>query len=192
MFNYIMWFRERAIFILLGISLIYILIKPFRNSKSKRFNKNLRAINRNSEKVFKEQHKNRILEYSEEDSVKYGFRRGEDSKGGIKRPIELKRKGRGEIGNFASEKSKINDDKYSDALKRVIPLSFLYKKENLSNKTLRVYVEDINDTVATLRDSSAIYKLDLKTVYGIAGEFVLMNISKKGDDIKINYILSDY
>lgn len=188
-----MWFRERAIFILLGVGLIYLLIKPFRKSNKNlnRFNKNLRAINKNSKQVFNEQHQNRILEYSEEDSKRYGFRK-EENCNEIKIPVELKRKGRGEIGNFASERSKINDTRYADALKRVIPLSFLYEKENLSNKTLRVYVEDVYDTVATLRDSSAIYELDLKTVYGIAGEFVLINIDKKGDEVKVNYILSDY
>lgn len=50
----------------------------------------------------------------------------------------------------------------------------------------------MNDTKVLARDDSAILELDLNTVYGrIAGEFVLINLDKEGEDLKVNYVLAD-
>lgn len=189
MLDLLIWIRQRSIFIILGVGIVYIILRHFIKPKNNKFNKNVKLINKNKKQIFDDQHENRILEYSREDSLRFGFKNDSIA---INRPIELIKKGMDQVGNFASEQSKISNNRYSDALKRVIPLSYLYDKETLSNKTIRVYVEDVVGTLGTLRDSSAIYELNFKGVYGLAGEFVLINIDKKGDEIKINYILKDY
>lgn len=183
------------IYILVGI-LIYSIIKTiiirmpdlYKKTTIQRRNKNycrsLKAISKNNQAILKQQYNFPILEYSKSDSKKYGFGTTE-----YIRPVKL-------INNYkdlSGEGLKIRDKKYSHALRSWIPLSFLYDYKKLVNKTLRVYVEEINETVATIRDETAICNLDLGDRYPIAGQFVLININKAGDDkrIKVNYILAD-
>jgi hypothetical protein len=196
--SYITWLRERSIFIMLGIGLIYLIFKPYLSKGhiqgllyNYKYRRQLKAIKKNKDAIFEEQYPNGIMKYSIEDSIRFGFRE-EGTKKPVKRPAELVRKRKGFFDGRVTEKEKLMDSRYANALKREIPLSFLYEKEAFKNKTIRVYIEDIYDTVATLRDYSATYKLNLQGTYGGAGEFVLINLTKKGDEIKINYILKDF
>lgn len=77
-------------------------------------------------------------------------------------------------------------------MKNLILLRLLKSEQTLKNKTIRVFIDTMNDTKVLARDDSAILELDLNTVYSkIAGEFVLINLDKEGENLKINYVLAD-
>jgi hypothetical protein len=191
--NYVMWLKEKSILVLAGGVVAYIVIRPLakkliQHIRSGIINRRFNAVNSNKKKLSEIQQNNGKLEYSVEKSIKYGFRTDD----GANSPLELKRKGKDEISEIASERAKISTKQYSEALKQMIPLSSLYDGKDFRGKTLRVYVESVFGAKATLRDDTAIYELDLNGVYGIVGEFVLINLNKEGEVFKVNYILSDY
>lgn len=128
-----------------------------------------------------------MTEYSRKISYELGFKHES-----FKRPQVLKRKGLMEEENSYLERCKMVDSKFAEAMKNLIPLRVLYTEETLRNKTLMVFIDTVDDTKVIARDHSAVLEIDLKTVYGgIAGEFVLINLDKEGENLKINYVLAD-
>lgn len=130
-----------------------------------------------------------MTEYTRAMSYDLGFNRV-----GVKfsRQQELKRKGLPADEEIYLEKCKMLDEKFSEAMKNLIPLRLLKSEQTLKNKTIRVFIDTMNDTKVLARDDSAMIELDLNTVYNkIAGEFVLINLYKEGEDLKINYVLAD-
>jgi len=141
-------------------------------------------------KMYKEKYPEGILEYSIEDAQNHGFR---DNIAMVKNTSTVKDKYMysGKMHKGDCIRKKAWDKRYHTAHKSLIFLQDLYDKENIKNKTVAVYVEEIDDTVATILDDTAVMKLDLKDTYSIAGKHVLINLTKKGDDIKINSIIKD-
>ena len=132
---------------------------------------------------------NGMTEYSREMSYELGFNKYGEK---FKRPQVLKRKGMTTEEESYLERCKMLDTKFSESMKNLIPLRMLHTEEVLKNSTIRVFIDTVNDTKIIARDHSAMLEIDLKTVYGgIAGEFVLINIDKEGEDLTINYVLAD-
>lgn len=125
-----------------------------------------------------------LFEYSIEKSTDLFFRKEESS---TYRPSELKRKS----NSLINERLKMKDSKYLEARKRLISLNELEQYENLSNRSIRVFVEAIFDTKAIVRDELTVKEIDLQNVYDIAGEFTIINLNKEKGNIKINYISKD-
>lgn len=129
-----------------------------------------------------------MIEYSREKSYQLGFHKKNNS---FKRPIVFKRKGITDEEEIVLEAAKKNNPRFSIALETLIPLSKLYTEKNLSNKTIRVFIDTQKDTKIIAIDYSAILEIELNEFYNIAGEFVLINIDKNEDEIKVNFILED-
>lgn len=128
-----------------------------------------------------------MVEYSRETSQKYGFNIRE----GFKRPSVLRRKGMTEEEEAQLDKIKYKNEKFSNAMKNYISLRDMVSCEKVSNKTIRVYIDTVNDTKVLARDNTAFLELDLGQVYDMAGEFVLININKEGERFNVNYVLID-
>jgi|LFRM01.1.fsa_nt_gb hypothetical protein len=196
MYKYIIWFRDRSVFILIALAILYVMFKP----AIQKIRYRLREVHRRIyNRVFKGvQPKPDITTYSVDDSIKYGFR---DSAGAItlKRPnmiVDNSLRGMHMFDSMIAMARRLNTTRtltYRIADRRVIPLSYLhdYPNKRIWRKTLRVYVEEVYDDIATLRDHSAVYKLKMGTCYPLAGELVMINISKKGDEVKVHKILND-
>ena len=184
---------NRYIFIVFGMGLIvlfffrYIYIKIrtnlYLNSDSD-FEENLHAINKNESNLYKAN--TGLLEYSRDMAADLGF-----SYSNFKRPQDLKRKDDNLNSMQQKEMTKIKDKLYGEAIKHRIPLEYLYTGGDIKNRTLRVYVESMNGSKVVVRDKTAIKEIDLSKLYDIVGHFVLINIDKQNEDIKINYILKD-
>jgi len=187
------------------IAIIFLIKKIIPKLKSKRSNavqmhKRSRKLFDLSKKKYMEGYyktygENGILEYSTDKVMEYGFL----NKGVINKslsPINTNKLSiAGTLGTDTALNAKTYGKEYRKYLrenKKRIPVSFLYEKENIKNKTLFVYVEQVLGNVATIIDSTAVYDLDLQGIYSIAGNYVLINITKKGEDIKVNYIYNDY
>jgi Zn-finger nucleic acid-binding protein len=153
-----------------------------------------RRFNKIAYKRYKEMYREKfpdgILEYSVEDAQKHGFR---DNIAMVKNTstVENPYMYSGQVHKGDCIREKAWDKRYHKAHKKLIFLQDLYDKENINNKTVAVYVEEVDNTVATIFDDTAVMKLDLKEIFSIAGKHVLINLSKKGDDIKIHNIIRD-
>ncbi|MBO8160653.1 MAG: hypothetical protein H0Z24_03370 [Thermosipho sp. (in: Bacteria)] len=162
---------------------IYKSVKYRKEEKRRKiFRSRVKAVNENKEAI--EQAEGTIKEYSKEDSKKFGMQ----FNGKFKRPINLRPTGYSQMLN---EAQKAGNKVYSEAMKNWVPLKYLYTENELKNKTIRVFVDTLNGKKAKLIDDTAVFELELDGVYGIAGEFVMINLDKEGDKFKINYILPD-
>lgn len=132
---------------------------------------------------------NEMTEYTRETRLKLGF--GLLDKG-FKRPMDLKRKGLTDEESRQLEKAKLMDKKFSKAIQETIPLKALYTENIISNKSIRVFVDSQIDTTLIVMDHTAVYGLRLDKFYDVAGEFIIINFSKKGDKVVVNYILPDH
>ncbi len=135
--------------------------------------------------------KNEVIEYSREKSVELGKRKAISGEEVFIRPSLLKRKGLSELYRVKREQSKAKNTKYAKLLKQYISLDTFLNDEDIHNKTIRVFIDSIDGTTYTVRDDSAVYTLLLKNAYDIAGDFVLINLSRNGGEIKENHIMYD-
>lgn len=160
-----------------------------RHKNVNKYLKNAREVQKNKDKY--DETNEPILEYSREISKSLGKRTTTDiAEKKFKRPTEIKRKG-DFLNEFGKEQAKIKNKKYCRAIEKWIPLSMLHTEKSVKNKTIRVFVESLVEKKAKVIDDTAVYELELDGHYDISGDFVLINLNKDGDDIKINYILRD-
>jgi len=176
---------------LLGATFIIVLWQIYKSIRAylnvrKEYNyyENLKEINKRIKDIPDDI--NGILEYSREKSKEFGFNHDN-----VRRSPVLKRKGETFRTARQKEKAKLTDRKYAKAIKRIVPLKTMYENRDLKNVTLRVYVESMYGTKVIIRDNTAIKEIDLGGLYDIPGHFVLINIDRIKEKIKVNYILLD-
>jgi hypothetical protein len=135
------------------------------------------------------QSKEIMVEYSRENSRKLGFNRTTE---GFKRPTELIMKGMTKDQEVQYIKALMKNEQYSKAMKSYIPLKNLYSVEYLRGVTINVFIDTVDDTKVIARDNTAILEIEVGGgYYSMAGEFVLINLDKEGERIKVNFILRD-
>lgn len=132
-----------------------------------------------------------VLEYSLNKSVQLGKRKT-CTEGQFIRPSIIKRKSDSNLAYAQqNEKTKRGDRQLGKLISKYVPLSYLIENKYFANKTIRVFVDSMKGNKVIVRDNSAVYELDLPETYDIAGQFVLINLSKAGEAIEIKAIHND-
>lgn len=132
-----------------------------------------------------------IIEYSREISADLGKRLSKEKPFTFQRPSEFKKRGLSDALRFSLEKEKRKNPQYANAIKRRVPVKDLHQAGDLDNVSIRVYVESMLDNKIKIWDNTASYSLIMDKQYAIVGEFVIINLDKRGEKIKVNYIMVD-
>lgn len=124
-----------------------------------------------------------ILEYSVEKSEMLGKRVSVGKK--FNRPSRIHHKSG--FTRMNREDDKVFNKMMEEA--RKTKLENLYEKENIKNGTFFAFVDKMIGTKINLVDNSAVYEIDLGKTYNIAGDFILINLTKVGENIKVNKLI---
>lgn len=130
-----------------------------------------------------------MAEYSRDESRELGFNRDTE---GFKRPSELIMRGMTKEQEIQYTNALMKDEQYSNAMKSYVPLKNLHTVECLKGVTIKVFIDTVIDTTVIARDNTAMMDIDVGGgYYSMAGEFVLINLDKEGEKVKVNFILRD-
>lgn len=204
-FKIVYFIIKLIIFICIGyvgvviLGLIYLALSSILEFISNVKSKIKSKIKRRIDKI-KDKRKQKVFTYSVEESKKYGFNLEKETPK-FKRPL-IDDYEKSWWDSVVTDASKKNDKRFIKAIESWISLSELYKRKNIKNKTVGGFVDKIVEDEITLINRKAKYiikadnlydtKKGYDNIYSIAGNFVYINLTKKGDKIKINYILIDY
>lgn len=157
-----------------------------------------RKIKNKIKNKIEEKRKPKVLTYNIEESKKYGFNLEEENPK-FHRPIPDR------LLEYLFSSIQVPNRKYNKYYKKAkkskISIKQLKKKKTIRNKTITGFVDKVVGDEITLINSEEkitikvdnLYNLKTKkgtdNIYSIAGEFVCINLTKRKDKIKINYIL---
>jgi hypothetical protein len=178
---------DKALIVLVACFIAFILLDHLIGGRKKNAKEGSATRTQGSEEKNETPIGGAMVEYSRASSQELGF----NLRNGFKRPSELRRKGLNRADEIQLDKLKLKEEKFFAAMKNYITLKEFNSKDNLKNKTVRVFIDTINDTSVLVRDNSAFLELQLGQVFNMAGEFVLINLNKEGDRIRVNYVLTD-
>ena len=147
-------------------------------------------------------------------ALKEGYRANEEiNRKKVKRPFLLARKWQNDylfnkrdmygrynwiIKSFEDKGKSINKIvKKITAKNKLIRVSDLDKHDNLKDKTIFVYVEKHSNNIYTVRediyrDGQEVVELFCEQFFGVAGEFVIINLDKINGKYHFNYVIPSY
>lgn len=174
------------VFLIIVAIFIFLLLLDRYTGKSK--------LRRNKLKIYEgsqivKQSMDVMAEYSRDESRELGFNRNAE---GFKRPSELIMKGMTKDQEIQYTKELMKNEQYSNAMKYYVPLKNLHTVECLKGVTIKVFIDTVKDTTVIAIDKTAVLDIEVGGgYYSMAGEFVLINLDKEGEKVKVNFILRD-
>lgn len=165
------------IFLLVGIVIFFIL---YNLAKRQKYIRNIESKQYKSKEI--------IQTYSIEASIE----RHELRNSTFKRPLNLERRDVEYLSKHITYRNLNENRHYKNAIKTLITIEkMLLTKEDISKKTLRVFVDSQIGSSYILRDHTTVCKINFDKTYNLGGDFVFINFNRKRGLYSINYILTD-